>query len=37
MKNLIVEIIIGKFKGEDVVIPRIPLMLTDFPFEFKRV
>lgn len=24
-------------KGEDVLIPRIPLMPTDFPFEFKRI
>ena len=30
-------IIIGKFKGEDVLIPRIPLMPNDFAFEFKRV
>lgn len=30
-------VIIGKFKGEDVLIPRIPLILTDFPFEFKPV
>ena len=35
MKNLIeAAIIIGKFKGEDVLIPRIPLMPTDFAFEF---
>ena len=38
MKNFIeATIIIGKFKGEDVLIPRIPLMPTDFSFEFKRV
>ena len=38
MKNLIeATIIIGKFKGKDVLIPRIPLMPTNFPFEFKRV
>jgi PIF1 helicase. len=38
MQNLIeATIIIGKFKGEDVLIPRIPLMPTDFSFEFKRV
>ena len=37
MKNLIeATIIIGKFKGEDVLIPRIPLMPTDFAFESKR-
>ena len=38
MKHLIeATIIVGKFKGEDVLIPRIPLMPTEFPFEFKRV
>ena len=38
MRNLIeATIIIGKFKGEDVLIPRIPLMPNDFAFEFKRV
>ena len=38
MKNLIeVTIIIEKFKGEDVLIPRIPIMPTDFAFEFKHV
>ena len=38
MKNLIkATIIVGMFKGEDVLIPRIPLMPTDFAFEFKRV
>ena len=38
MTNLIDgTIIIGKFKCEDVLIPRIPLMLTDFGFEFQRV
>ena len=36
MKNLIeATIIIGTFKGEDVLIPRIPFMPTDFAFEFK--
>ena len=34
MKSLSeVTIIIGKFKCEDVLIPRIPLMPTDFSFE----
>jgi PIF1 helicase. len=28
---------IGKFKGNDVLIPRMPLMPTDYAFEFKRV
>ena len=38
MKNLIVvTIIIGKFKGEDVLIPRIPLRPTDFAFDFRHV
>ncbi|KAF2892009.1 hypothetical protein ILUMI_14164, partial [Ignelater luminosus] len=38
MNNLIeATIIIGKFKDEDVLIPRIPLMPTDFAIQFKRV
>ncbi|KAF2890945.1 hypothetical protein ILUMI_15228 [Ignelater luminosus] len=38
MNNLIeATIIIGKFKGEDVLISRIPLMPTDFAIQFKRV
>ena len=38
MKNLIkATIIVGMFKGEDVLIPRIPLMPTDFAFEFKHL
>uniref|UniRef100_A0A8D8T3L0 ATP-dependent DNA helicase n=1 Tax=Cacopsylla melanoneura TaxID=428564 RepID=A0A8D8T3L0_9HEMI len=27
----------GKYKGEDVLIPRIPLIPTDLAFEFKRL
>ena len=27
----------GKFKGEDVLLPRIPMIPTDMPFEFKRL
>lgn len=27
----------GKFKGEDVLIPRIPLIANDLPFVFKRL
>lgn len=27
----------GKFKGEDVLIPRIPMISNDLPFEFKRI
>ncbi|XP_072392548.1 ATP-dependent DNA helicase pif1-like [Diabrotica undecimpunctata] len=30
-------ILIGKFKGEEVLIPRIPMIPTDMPFEFKRL
>lgn len=38
MPNLIeATIISGKFKGEDVLIPRIPLISTDLPFDFKRL
>ena len=38
MKNFIeAPVIIGKFKVEDVLIPRIPLMPTYFAFEFKCV
>ncbi|XP_017484852.1 PREDICTED: uncharacterized protein LOC108373467, partial [Rhagoletis zephyria] len=36
--NLIeATIISGKFKGEDVLIPRIPMISNDLPFEFKRL
>ncbi|CAG9840843.1 unnamed protein product [Diabrotica balteata] len=27
----------GKYKGEDVLIPCIPMIPTDIPFEFKRL
>lgn len=27
----------GKFKDEEVLIPRIPMIPTDMPFEFKRI
>jgi ATP-dependent DNA helicase PIF1 len=27
----------GKYKSEDVLIPRIPLILNDMPFDFKRL
>ncbi len=30
-------ILTGKFKGEDVFIPRIPMISADMPFEFKRL
>ncbi|XP_036341751.1 uncharacterized protein LOC118751090, partial [Rhagoletis pomonella] len=36
--NLIeATIISGKFKGEDVLIPRVPMISNDLPFEFKRL
>jgi hypothetical protein len=31
------NVLTGKAKGEDVFIPRIPLIPTDLPFSFKRV
>lgn len=38
MNNLIeATIITGKYKGENVLLPRIPLIPTDMPFEFKRL
>lgn len=38
MANLIeATILCGKFKGEDVLIPRIPMIPPDLPFEFKRL
>ncbi|XP_015366987.1 PREDICTED: uncharacterized protein LOC107163887, partial [Diuraphis noxia] len=38
MNNVIEAIIIkGKYKGEDVLIPRIPMTPTDLPFDFKRL
>lgn len=38
MPNLIeATILTGKAKGENVLIPRIPLIPTDMPFEFKRL
>jgi hypothetical protein len=27
----------GKFKGEDVLLPRIPMIPTDMSFDFKRL
>lgn len=32
-----VTILEGKFKGEEVLIPRIPMIPTDMPLEFKRL
>ncbi|KAK9872125.1 hypothetical protein WA026_016177 [Henosepilachna vigintioctopunctata] len=38
MNNVIEGTIIkGKYKGEDVLIPRIPMIPTDLPFDFKRL
>jgi ATP-dependent DNA helicase PIF1 len=39
MMNYIIEatILNGKFKGEDVLLPRIPMIPTDILFEFKRL
>ena len=34
MKKTIIK---GKYKGEDVLIPRIPMIPTDLPFDFKRL
>lgn len=30
-------IIKGNYKGENVLIPRIPMIQTDLPFDFKRL
>ncbi|XP_031333941.1 uncharacterized protein LOC116163953 [Photinus pyralis] len=37
--NNIIEatILSGKYKGENVLIPRIPIIPSDMPFEFKRI
>lgn len=39
LKNNVIQatILKGKFKGEEVLIPRIPMIPTDLPFEFKRI
>lgn len=38
MNNVIeATIIVGKFEGETVLIPRIPIISTDTPFQFKRL
>jgi ATP-dependent DNA helicase PIF1 len=38
MNNVIEATIMkGKFTGEDVLIPRIPLISNDMPFNFKRL
>ncbi|XP_062525428.1 uncharacterized protein LOC134198655 [Bombyx mori] len=37
--NNVIEVTIlkGKYKGEDVLIPRIPMIPNDMPFSFKRL
>lgn len=38
MSNVVeATILTGPFKGEDVLIPRIPMIPTDMPFQFKRL
>ncbi|GFW53690.1 ATP-dependent DNA helicase [Trichonephila clavipes] len=39
MMNNVIEatILTGKFKGEHVLLPRIPMIPTDMPFEFKSL
>jgi hypothetical protein len=38
MNNIIKATILnGKFKGEDLLLPRIPIIPTDMSFEFKRL
>lgn len=39
MMNNVIEatILNGKFKGEHVLLPRIPMIPTDMPFDFKRL
>jgi ATP-dependent DNA helicase PIF1 len=35
LMNNVMEVLKGKYKGEDVLIPRIPLIPNDMPFDFK--
>lgn len=38
MSNVVeATILTGPFKGADVLIPRIPMIPTDMPFQFKRL
>jgi ATP-dependent DNA helicase PIF1 len=38
MKNVIEAIILnGKFRGENILLPRIPIILTDVPIQFNRL
>jgi len=35
--NIEAKILKGNFKGGDVLLPRIPMISTDLPFDFKHV
>jgi ATP-dependent DNA helicase PIF1 len=38
MENVIKSIILnGKFRGENILLPRIPIIPTDVPIQFKRL
>ena len=39
MMHRVIEatILTGNYKNEDVFIPRIPMIPTDLPFDFKRL
>ena len=38
MTNIIeAKILTGPLKGEDILLPRIPMILTDMSFQFKRL
>nr|XP_042904249.1 ATP-dependent DNA helicase PIF1-like [Parasteatoda tepidariorum] len=39
LMNNVIEVIIlnGKFRGESVLLPRIPIIPTDVPIQFKRI
>lgn len=38
MKNMIeASILNGKFRGENILIPRIPIIPTDVPIQFKHI
>ena len=38
MKNVIEAIILnGKFQGENILLPRIPIVSTDVPIQFKHL
>jgi ATP-dependent DNA helicase PIF1 len=36
MKNVII-ILNGKFRGENILLPRIPIIPTDVPLQFKQL